>query len=63
MKQRVREMEQEALKLREMQQEAESGAEAATADGTEDEDKDAVDARSIYLGNVRHTHATGVSNV
>ena len=51
MKQRVREMEQEALKLREMQAEAEAEQNAEGAEG--DEDKEAVDSRSVYVGNVR----------
>lgn len=51
MKQRVREMEQEALKLREMQAEAEAEQNAEGGEG--DEDKEAVDSRSVYVGNVR----------
>ena len=51
MKQRVREMEQEAKKLREMQAEAESGVDVATGEGDE-EDKEGVDSRSVYVGNV-----------
>jgi polyadenylate-binding protein 2 len=65
MKQRVKEMEEEAAKLRELQAAAE--AEAAGADGNEasaapgaegggmetEDDRAAADTRSIYVGNVR----------
>lgn len=51
MKQRVKEMEEEALKLREMQAEAEGG-DANGAEGETEEDKEAADSRSIYVGNV-----------
>jgi len=54
MKQRVKEMEQEALKLREMQAEAEGGS-TGGAEGETDEDKDATDSRSIYVGNVDYS--------
>lgn len=54
MKQRVAEMEREANKLRELQaaaeKEANSGEEGSTL-GTED-DKQAADIRSVYVGNV-----------
>jgi hypothetical protein len=55
MKQRVAEMEREAEKLREIQAAAES---ASTPDGSDaaaqlEEDKTAVDARSVFVGNVR----------
>ncbi|KZW03957.1 RNA-binding domain-containing protein [Exidia glandulosa HHB12029] len=53
MKQRVREMEQEALKLREMQAEAEAEQNAEGGEG--DEDKEAVDSRSVYVGNVDYS--------
>ncbi|KAG0210175.1 cytoplasmic RNA-binding protein [Mortierella sp. GBA30] len=46
MKQRVKEMEAEAAKLREMQHQAEKDMNMA------EEDKEAVDARSVYVGNV-----------
>ncbi|KAF9962651.1 cytoplasmic RNA-binding protein [Modicella reniformis] len=46
MKQRVKEMEAEAAKLREMQAQAEKEMNMA------EEDKEAVDSRSIYVGNV-----------
>ncbi|KAG0302828.1 cytoplasmic RNA-binding protein [Dissophora globulifera] len=46
MKQRVKEMEAEAAKLREMQAQAEKDMNMA------DEDKEAVDSRSVYVGNV-----------
>lgn len=54
MKARVAEMEQEAAKLREMTERAES--EAAGNGGGDatmtDDDKEAVDGRSVYVGNV-----------
>ena len=54
MKARVAEMEQEAAKLREMTERAES--EAAGGSGGDaamtDADKEAVDGRSVYVGNV-----------
>ncbi|KAF9577843.1 cytoplasmic RNA-binding protein [Lunasporangiospora selenospora] len=46
MKQRVKEMEAEAAKLREMQAQAEKDMNMS------EEDKEAVDARSVYVGNV-----------
>ena len=61
MKARVAEMEAEAAKLREMQQEANNGMGGGLESGTGDqgqsnemteEDKEEVDARSIYVGNV-----------
>lgn len=56
MKQRVREMEMEAEKLREMQAQVEkemneSGA-GQDGGGPIEEDKEAVDGRSVYVGNV-----------
>lgn len=55
MKQRVEEMEKEAMKLREMQAEAEKvnndGLDAGVPMET-DEDKAAADSRSVYVGNV-----------
>jgi len=53
MKQRVKEMEQEALKLRQMQAEA-AELEGENGEGTNgtDEDKEGVDSRSVYVGNV-----------
>lgn len=54
MKARVAEMEEEAAKLREMTERAES--EAAGTSGADqtmtDDDKEAVDGRSVYVGNV-----------
>jgi len=47
MKQRVKEMEEEAAKLREMQAQVEK-----EMNQSEDADKEAVDNRSIYVGNV-----------
>ncbi|CAG8655308.1 10978_t:CDS:2, partial [Cetraspora pellucida] len=47
MKQRVKEMEEEAAKLREMQAQVEKEMNLTT-----EEDKEAIDARSIYVGNV-----------
>jgi hypothetical protein len=55
MKQRVKEMEEEAAKLREMQAAAQAASEAS-ADGAPmetDEDRAAADIRSVYVGNVR----------
>ncbi|CAH1755923.1 18136_t:CDS:2 [Entrophospora sp. SA101] len=46
MKQRVKEMEEEAAKLREMQAQVEKEMNLSA------EDKEAIDARSIYVGNV-----------
>jgi len=57
MKQRVKEMEEEAAKLRELQAAAEAEA-AQSGEGTEggsmetEEDRAATDSRSIYVGNV-----------
>ncbi|BGP13652.1 hypothetical protein JCM10213_001331 [Rhodosporidiobolus nylandii] len=54
MKARVAEMEAEAQKLRELT----AASEAATAEGDtqmSDEDREAVDARSIYVGNVDYS--------
>lgn len=55
MKQRVAEMEKEAIKLRELQ--AAAALESNTADGEDtnmetEEDKSAADGRSVYVGNV-----------
>jgi len=47
MKQRVKEMEEEAAKLREMQAQVEKEMNL-----TSEEDKEAIDQRSIYVGNV-----------
>lgn len=61
MKARVAEMEAEAAKLREMQQEANNGMGGGLESGTgeqgqsnemTEEDKEEVDARSVYVGNV-----------
>ncbi|KAH0445891.1 hypothetical protein IEQ34_025277 [Dendrobium chrysotoxum] len=53
MKARVAEMEAEAAKLREMQQEANNGmGSGMEAEGIPEEDKEEVDARSVYVGNV-----------
>ncbi|KAK0498523.1 hypothetical protein EDD18DRAFT_1319276 [Armillaria luteobubalina] len=58
MKQRVEEMEKEAMKLREMQAEAEKvnndGLDAGAPMET-DEDKAAADSRSVYVGNVDYS--------
>lgn len=53
MKARVAEMEAEAAKLREMQEQADAsmGGVGATS-GPTDEEKEEVDSRSIYVGNV-----------
>lgn len=57
MKQRVEEMEREAKKLRELQAAAEqaaNGSEAGESSPMEtEEDKAAIDGRSVYVGNVR----------
>ena len=55
MKQRVAEMEREAEKLRELQAAAESASTPDGADGATppEEDKPAVDGRSVFVGNVR----------
>lgn len=61
MKARVAEMEAEAAKLREMQEQAEREAGGGRAGGgantpvsaPTDEEKEEVDARSVYVGNVR----------
>ena len=60
MKARVAEMEQEAAKLREMTERAESEAAGQSgADATmTDDDKEAVDGRSVYVGNVSFNMAT-----
>lgn len=57
MKQRVAEMEREAEKLRELQAAAES---ATTGDGSDsavtlEEDKTAIDGRSVFVGNVDYS--------
>ena len=59
MKQRVAEMEKEAIKLRELQ--AAAAIESNTADGEDtnmetEEDKTIADSRSVYVGNVSHIH-------
>lgn len=66
MKQKLKEMEEEALKLREMQAQVEK--EMSITDNTGE--KEAIDARSIYVGNVdygatpeevqQHFHSCGV---
>jgi len=57
MKQRVEEMEREAKKLRELQAAAEKAAnESEGGDSGQmeaEEDKTAIDSRSVYVGNVR----------
>ncbi|KAJ6510028.1 translation protein SH3-like domain-containing protein [Mycena vitilis] len=58
MKQRVAEMEKEAVKLRELQ--AAAAAESNTADGEDtnmetEEDKSLADGRSVYVGNVDYS--------
>lgn len=54
MKQRVAEMEREAEKLRELQAAAESASTPDGADGAAalDDDKTAIDSRSVFVGNV-----------
>ena len=53
MKQRVAEMEREAEKLRELQAAAESASTPEGTDGTAtEEDKPAIDGRSVFVGNV-----------
>jgi polyadenylate-binding protein 2 len=55
MKQRVAEMEREAEKLRELQAAAESASTPDGADGAtpSEDDKTAIDGRSVFVGNVR----------
>jgi len=57
MKQRVAEMEREAEKLRELQAAAESASTPSGTDGAapSDEDKNAVDGRSVFVGNVDYS--------
>jgi polyadenylate-binding protein 2 len=55
MKQRVREMEEEAAKLRELQEAAQAQSEAG-GEGDTEEDRMAADGRSVYVGNVRIPH-------
>lgn len=52
MKARVAEMEQEAAKLREMNAAVAQESEENAPAGMSDEEKEAVDSRSIYVGNV-----------
>lgn len=68
MKARVAEMEAEAAKLREMQQEANNGmgsgmeaeGDIGQSSGIPEEDKEEVDARSVYVGNVSNYKYTNV---
>jgi hypothetical protein len=57
MKQRVEEMEQEAKKLRELQEQAEQSASGTEEDPNSamdtSEGKDISDSKSVYVGNVR----------
>jgi len=57
MKQRVAEMEREAEKLRELQAAAESASTPEGVDGAAplDEDKPAIDGRSVFVGNVDYS--------
>ena len=57
MKQRVAEMEREAEKLRELQAAAELASTREGSDGAAplEEEKAAVDGRSVFVGNVRPT--------
>jgi len=57
MKQRVAEMEREAEKLRELQAAAESASTPEGADGAAplDEEKPAIDGRSVFVGNVDYS--------
>lgn len=62
MKARVAEMEREAQMLRDMTAKAESDAEASGSGAMGDDEKEAVDQRSVYVGNVsseRRAGATG----
>lgn len=52
MKRQVAEMEQEAAKLREMSEDAEREMDAGSNTAPNDEEKMAVDGRSVYVGNV-----------
>lgn len=55
MKQRVAEMEREAEKLRELQAAAESASTPEGAEGAAplEDEKSAIDGRSVFVGNVR----------
>lgn len=57
MKQRVAEMEREAEKLRELQAAAESASTRDVSEGAAplEEEKAAIDSRSVFVGNVRPT--------
>jgi polyadenylate-binding protein 2 len=65
MKARVAEMEAEAAKLREMQEQANNGMGSGDASGSTamagltEEEKEEVDARSVYVGNVSLYRCTG----
>lgn len=61
MKQRVKDMEAEAQKLREMQAEVER--EQSALSGLTEEEKEAVDARSVHVGNVSPLSFSLLSNV
>lgn len=61
MKARVAEMEAEAAKLREMQEQANNGMGAGDGASSQaamltEEEKEEVDARSVYVGNVSNTN-------
>lgn len=62
MKQRVKDMEAEAQKLREMQAEVER-EQSALSGGLTEEEKEAVDARSVHVGNVSPLSFSLLSNV
>ena len=63
MKARVAEMEQEAALLREMTAAVDKqGEESAAAAAMTDDEKEAVDSRSIYVGNVRYDPLPGASS-
>jgi hypothetical protein len=53
MKARVKEMEEEAAKLRELQAAAAAADDSSVAPMETDEDRAAADGRSVYVGNVR----------
>lgn len=58
MKVRMAEMEAEAAKLREMQADAE-GSSGGAAAGPSEEEKEEVDSRSVYVGNVSRESCLG----
>ncbi|KAJ3294504.1 cytoplasmic RNA-binding protein [Borealophlyctis nickersoniae] len=52
---RMKEMEEEAAKLREMQEKVEKDGAGGTSSAGAEDDKEAADTRSIYVGNVDYS--------